>query len=56
MFLRGSGRRIKMSDTLDSLASKPDHGGLGYQEQSNVASDPQSTVENHSHGKHGLYE
>ncbi|KAL9032458.1 MAG: hypothetical protein Q9180_006489, partial [Flavoplaca navasiana] len=56
MFLRGSGRRIKMSDILDSLASKPDLGGSGYQEQSEDASDAQSTVDNHGHGIHSLYE
>ncbi|KAI4274742.1 MAG: hypothetical protein LQ337_003713 [Flavoplaca oasis] len=54
MFLRGSRRRIKMSDILDSLASKPDNSGSGYQEQSEDASDAQS--DNHSHGIHSLYE
>ncbi|KAI4258269.1 MAG: hypothetical protein L6R42_005202 [Xanthoria sp. 1 TBL-2021] len=56
LFLRGSGRRIKMSDVLDSLASRPDDGHSGYQQQSEATSDAQSIVDNHSHGTHSLYE
>ncbi|KAL8643688.1 MAG: hypothetical protein Q9226_008185 [Calogaya cf. arnoldii] len=56
LFLRGSGRRIKMSDVLDSLASKPDHGHSGYQQQSENTSDAQSIIDNHSHGTHSLCE
>ncbi|KAL8993148.1 MAG: hypothetical protein Q9169_006569 [Polycauliona sp. 2 TL-2023] len=55
-FLRGGGRRIKMSDVLDSLASKPDHSDSGYQQQSEATSDAQSIMDNHGHGAHSLYE
>ncbi|KAI4224913.1 MAG: hypothetical protein L6R36_004313 [Xanthoria steineri] len=56
MFLRGSGRRIKMSDVLDSLASKPEDGQSKYHHQSEATSDAQSMVDSNSHGTHSLYE
>ncbi|KAL8850284.1 MAG: hypothetical protein Q9221_004794 [Calogaya cf. arnoldii] len=55
-FVRGGGRRVKMSDILDSLASRPDDSHWGHQQQSDDTSDVHSIVENHSQGSHSLYE
>ncbi|KAL8655312.1 MAG: hypothetical protein Q9226_003096, partial [Calogaya cf. arnoldii] len=55
-FVRGGGRRIKMSDILDSLTSRLDDSHSGHQQQSDNTSDVPSVVENHSQGSYSLYE
>ena len=56
LFLHGSGRRNKIRDILDSLASMPDHAHSGYQQQNENSSDAQSIIDHHNHGAHDLDE
>lgn len=56
LFLRGSGKRKKMRDILDSLASMPDAGHAGYRQQSEATSDTQSIMIRHDDSAHDLGE
>jgi len=56
VFLRGSGRRNKIQDILDSLASMPDQSHSRYQQQNENTSDAQSIIDHHNHGVHDLEE
>ncbi|KAI4202614.1 MAG: hypothetical protein LQ348_001478 [Seirophora lacunosa] len=56
LFLRGSGKRKKMRDILDSLASMPDAGHTGYRQQSEATSDTQSIMIRHDDSAHDLGE
>ena len=56
LFLRGSGRRNKSVDILDSLASRPDHANSGYRQQNENTSDAQSIIDHQNHGAHDLDE
>ncbi|KAL8941874.1 MAG: hypothetical protein Q9216_001984 [Gyalolechia sp. 2 TL-2023] len=47
LFLRGSGKRIKMRDILDSLVSMPDPTHSSYQRQDENTSEAQSIVNSH---------
>lgn len=56
LFLRGSGRRNKIRDILDSIASMPDHAHSGYQQHNENVSDAQSIIDHRNHGAHDLDE
>ncbi|KAI4254446.1 MAG: hypothetical protein LQ352_003091 [Teloschistes flavicans] len=56
LFLRGNGRRKKIRDILDSLASIPEHPNSRYQKQSDHTSDTRSIIDYHVRDAHHLDE
>lgn len=54
LLLRGNGRRGKLRDILDTLASTPEDAHLRFQRPMDDMSDAQSIIEHHDHREHHL--